>query len=166
MGPFLRLAGIIKDVKEMIMTNKPLEKMRKDELILVANEFGVELSENDTKNQILEKLREDGITDELAQDFFNRSVSEEEVRSDSGSTEAEQEEEGKEETKPEPETSVKEDKVIVLMTRKNPMYSGKGYVFTRNHPFQALPKSLAEHLISNEKGFRQATESEVKSFYG
>lgn len=147
------------------MSFKSIEKLRKDELITLANEFGVELNDDATKVEILARLKEDGVDNDVAKSFFDRTVSEEEVHSDTSSPEAEQEAEGKE-AEPEPKTSVSEEKIIVLMTRRTGSFSGPGYKFTQNHPFQALERDFAESLISKNKGFRQATETEVKSFYG
>lgn len=61
-------------------------------------------------------------------------------------------------------TEEEEDEVLVFMERKNPRYDIAGYTFTSEHPFNAVPESVAEFIIKSG-GFRTAMPSEVQDYY-
>jgi hypothetical protein len=55
--------------------------------------------------------------------------------------------------------------VLIKSDRENPSYATHGVTFTRTHPFQALPESVANAILYSEEGFRLATAREVEEFY-
>lgn len=65
----------------------------------------------------------------------------------------------------EDEPKVAEDEILVKYERKNPTWQAAGYTFTKAHPFASVPVSVAEFLISKQKGFRLALPSEVTDYY-
>jgi hypothetical protein len=58
-----------------------------------------------------------------------------------------------------------EDEALVKYERKNPTWEAAGYTFTQKHPFASVPVSVAEFLITKQKGFRLALPSEVTEYY-
>lgn len=60
--------------------------------------------------------------------------------------------------------------LVVRMTRLNARYdveaNGRLYTFTREHPYASMPESDAEIITDREEGFRIASPSEVREFYG
>jgi hypothetical protein len=62
--------------------------------------------------------------------------------------------------------SKNEDLVLLKMERDNPGYDAIGrYFFTKEHPFQAVPREDANEIFRLENGFRLATDDEVRDFY-
>lgn len=63
-------------------------------------------------------------------------------------------------------TVVPDDKVLVKMTRNNPIYEVRGYRFERDRaPFVFVDKADVDYLIEVEGGFTIARPDEVESFY-
>lgn len=63
--------------------------------------------------------------------------------------------------------SKSEDLVLLRMNRDNFHYEAIGkYVFTKDHPYMAVPRSDANEIFRLEEGFVLATDAEVKDFYG
>ena len=60
--------------------------------------------------------------------------------------------------------------LVVRMTRQNARYdveaNGRLYTFTREHPYASMPENDAEVITDREEGFRIASPSEVREFYG
>jgi hypothetical protein len=60
--------------------------------------------------------------------------------------------------------------LVVRMTRQNPRFdveaNGRLYTFTREHPYASMPEVDAEVITDREEGFRIASPSEVREFYG
>lgn len=56
--------------------------------------------------------------------------------------------------------------VLIKMERRNPRYETHGKVFTKEHPYAAVPEPVAAKIIKEVKGFRPALPSEVKEYYG
>ena len=59
----------------------------------------------------------------------------------------------------------KNAKYLIKMVRENVRYDTRGYTFTQEHPYALLDKDDAQFVLENEKGFRQATPSELEEFY-
>lgn len=129
------------------------ETLKKDELLEVAEEFGVEVEASETKAVIIAALAEDGVTWEDAAKF-NKSVAEKDV-------------EVKEEKKAE-EVAAKEaeEKHLLKMLRANGTYEIRGITFKKEHPFALVAASDAEWIVENIEGFRYATPKEAQEFYG
>lgn len=58
-----------------------------------------------------------------------------------------------------------EEFVLIKMERRNPRYETHGKTFTKEHPYAAVPESVAKSIMDTEKGFRPALPSEVKEYY-
>lgn len=55
---------------------------------------------------------------------------------------------------------------LIKMTRDNPLFVVKGYRFTKEHPYAIVAAKDADYILTKEDGFRQATPSELREFYG
>lgn len=58
------------------------------------------------------------------------------------------------------------EKLLIKMERKNPLFETRGYKFTDTHPYQLMNPQDADWVMRNEDGFRQALPSELQEFYG
>jgi hypothetical protein len=54
---------------------------------------------------------------------------------------------------------------LIKMTRENPYFEVGRYKFTQEHPYAIMDATTAQHVLSNEEGFRQAFPDELKEFY-
>jgi hypothetical protein len=140
------------------------QSLNKDVLRQVAEEFAVDWSNEDpTKKEMIEDLKEEGVTWEMYKQAFPDEEEQPEVE------EAEVEEET-EEPKAEKPTAAekfteKEERVLVRMMRGNAKYQIRGYTFTREHPFMSVQRADADFLIREAGGFRIASPDEVESYY-
>lgn len=66
----------------------------------------------------------------------------------------------------EPINVATQDKYLVKMVRDNPLFETYGYRFTQEHPYALVSAHVAEHLLTKEDGFRQATPMELQEYYG
>lgn len=132
-----------------------LQNLKKDQLIAAANYYGVDLEDDDTKDVILSKLDEDGVDWSMYKRDFETE------------TESKDEAEASADTPTGPEASVPVGDVLLLkMTRANGTFQVRGVTFTRANPYAIVPVDDAEYILDRYEGFRQATPSEVKEFYG
>ena len=58
------------------------------------------------------------------------------------------------------------EKYLIKMTRDNLQFNVKGVKFTQEHPYALVSPDVADYLLTKEDGFRQATPSELREFYG
>lgn len=58
------------------------------------------------------------------------------------------------------------DQYLIKMTRDNPLFEIRGHKFSRSHPYALVDATDADYILTNEDGFRQATPSELREFYG
>ena len=58
------------------------------------------------------------------------------------------------------------EKFLIKMVRDNPRFEVKGHNFTSSHPYALVNEDVANHLLEKEDGFRMATPSELREFYG
>lgn len=120
----------------MSYTNMKLEELQK-----VATFFAIEITENDTKKEIINKLQENGRTYSVYKKF------------------TEQED-------PEQDTDVQFGQTILLkMSRLNPSFEAFGYKFTKTHPYQVMSQEDAQKIMDTYEGFVIASPDEAKSFY-
>jgi hypothetical protein len=123
------------------------------ELKGVAESFGVDLPNKISKNDLVLLLEEEGISYQMYDKFAN--TEKEDVAPDG----------------PQPARLdlKKEDAILVKMDRENFSYqigTAQGAVtFTKEHPFVALPASVADEVFFNHDGFRPATPREVQEYY-
>jgi hypothetical protein len=123
------------------------------ELKDIAANFGVDLEQAKTKNEILAILAEEGVSYDMYKQFLDADKVEEE------------EDEVVVKTKPATKTKQSKETVLVRMDRANASYETYGYEFTREHPYVAIASDVAQEIFDNETGFRMATPREVQEFY-
>jgi hypothetical protein len=115
--------------------------MKLEELQKAAHLFGIAITEEDTKKEIINKIQENGKTYAMYKKF----------------------EEPSDETA---NSSIEFNSTILLkMSRQNPSFEAYGYKFTRSHPYQVMPQEDAQTIMDTYDGFVIATPDEVKSFY-
>jgi len=127
------------------------DTLKTTELKKVAETFGIDLPEKNTKQALILALQEEGITYDMYAKF-------------SGAEQVEV----KDTDLDKPAKKVKLDKantVLVRMDRLNPSYSTHGYTFTQDHPFIAMSEDEAQRIFDTEIGFRPATPREAQDFY-
>ena len=91
----------------------------------VSDSFGVDISDIKSKNEIIARLEEEGVTYQMYDKFANSEKEEIKVPA----TE-----------KKKREKLDMSNSVLVKMERDNLSYSANGYSFTREHPFVAMPE--------------------------
>jgi hypothetical protein len=117
------------------------QAMKLEELQGVAHFFEIEITENDTKKEIITKLQENGRTYAIYKKF-----TEEQSGSD--------------------DTEIQFGKTILLkMARLNPSFEVYGYKFTKTHPYQVMSQEDAQKIMDSYEGFVIASPDEAKSFY-
>lgn len=123
------------------------------ELKNVADSFGVEIPSKISKNQLVLLLEEEGISYSMYEQFAN--VEKEDIQPEVG--------------QPARLQLDKENSILVKMDRENFSYqigTSQGAVtFTKEHPFVALPESIAQEVFDLHTGFRPATPREAQEFY-
>lgn len=117
------------------------------ELREIAEAFAVDLDGVSKKADILARLEEEGVTDQILGEFED----------------AEQVDET-------PAVAVKKapegPQVLVKMNKANPTYEIRGHTFTATHPYVAMSEEDAQDLFDLEpRGFAIATPKEVKEYY-
>lgn len=119
----------------------------------VADNFGVDLPGKISKNDLILLLEEEGISYQMYEQFAN--VDKEDIKVEPG--------------QPARLDLAKEPAILVKMERENFSYqigTDQGAItFTKEHPFVALPESVAQQVFDLHAGFRPATPREVQDFY-
>lgn len=126
------------------------ETMKKEDLLKIADEYGVDTKPTDTKAVIIAALAEDGVNwDDVAK--VDKTV-------------AAQDAIIKEEKAVEKANGPKQ---LLKMLRGNSSYEIRGVRFTKEHPFALVPEDDAEFITENDPdGFRYATPKEAAEYYG
>lgn len=126
-------------------------ELKLSDLKSVSESFGVDISDIKTKQEVIARLEEEGVTYQMYDKFINSEKQEIEVSPLE---------------KKKREKSVKsEDTVLVKMERSNHSYNTLNYTFTQEHPFVAMPTSAAQAIFDTEPGFRLATPREAQEYY-
>lgn len=130
------------------------ETLKKEDLLTIADEYGVDVKPSDTKAVIIGALNEDGVSwDDVAK--VDKTI----AAKDAELKEADAEKEA--------EVKAKQPKQLLKMLRANGTYEIRGYVFKREHPFALVSENDAEFIVENDpNGFRYATPKEAAEFYG
>jgi hypothetical protein len=130
------------------------DTLKKEDLLKIADDYGVDVKPSDTKAVIIAAFAEDGVTwDDVAK--MDNTVAEIDAE-----IKEEQAEKAAEEKKNQPT-------VLVRMLRANGTYEIRGYTFKREHPFALVAEDDAEVIVENDPaGFRYATPKEAQAFYG
>lgn len=135
------------------------EKLSKAELVRTAEEdFAVDVDKSWPKAKVIEELRNSGVdfsmyleqNPDKAAEFSEvpANVSNEPVIKPAGPVQVED-----------------EQKILIKMTRENPLYEIGRYRWTQKHPYVLVSLKDAEHILINEDGFRQATPGELQEYY-
>jgi hypothetical protein len=128
------------------------DTLKVNDLKTIAEEFAVDLEGLKNKQEIIAALSEEGVTYEVyAKTLKDVEDAKEEI-----------------EVLPvfNPKAELAEDTVLVRMTRANFRYDILGQTFTKDHPFVAMNKNMAQNIFDKEEGFRLATPKEVQEYYG
>jgi len=115
--------------------------MRLEELQKVATFFDIEITENDTKKEIINKLQENGRTYSVYKKFTEQNDEDQAPDLQFGKT------------------------ILLKMARLNPSFEAYGYKFTKTHPFNVMPQEDAQKIMDTYEGFVIASPDEAKSFY-
>ncbi|QNN99131.1 hypothetical protein SEA_FAUST_28 [Streptomyces phage Faust] len=126
------------------------ETLKKEDLLKIADEYGVDTKPTDTKAVIIAALAEDGVNwEDVAK--VDKTV-------------AEQDAVLKEQAV---ETKANGPKQLMKMLRANGTYEIRGVTFKKEHPFALVPEEDAEFIVENDPdGFRYATPKEAAEYYG
>ena len=137
-----------------------LSDFTKEELLALAEQFGVEVKHSWNKANVIHAFEEDGVTVELIHGLAQPEPDEDEPVEIAAYEPVEDEE-------PLAPVAVDdEDLVLVKMTRENWSYEVRGYKFNRTHPFGLVKESDADYLVEVDGGFRTATPREAREYYG
>lgn len=116
-------------------------QMRLEELQQAAHLFQIEITEQDTKKEIINKFQEGGKTYAMYKKFTEAQSDEEPVEVQFGKT------------------------ILLKMTRLNPSFEVYGFKFSKTHPYQVMSQEDAQKIMDTYEGFTIASPDEVKSFY-
>lgn len=127
------------------------ETLKLAEIKKVAEDFGVDIENLKSKNDIVAALAEEGVTWAV----YEKTIKDIDA--------------AKEEIeilpKFDPKKEQDKDSVLVKMERANFRYDIMGFTFTKEHPFVAMSEDKAQSIFDKEEGFRLATPKEAQDFY-
>lgn len=129
--------------------------LKKDKLVHVASEFGVDFDPAQTKREIVDAMEAEGVSWQYYEQLVKTVEDVNERLANEVLEEPTQDEEVAE-----------GERVLVRMTRKNPRYDVRGATFTQEKPFAFLSEDDAAWVVENIEGFRPALQKEVRDFYG
>lgn len=128
------------------------ETLKISDLKKIAEDFGVEIEGLKNKADIIAALSEEGVTWAVYQKTVENLEEAEDMVTETV-------------TKPDIKKQNPEDTVLVKMERHNFSYDTHGFTFTKEHPYAAMDKDLAQEIFDKEEGFRLATPKEVQEYY-
>ncbi|WNN94618.1 hypothetical protein SEA_PHREDRICK_30 [Streptomyces phage Phredrick] len=130
------------------------DTLKKEDLLKIADDYGVDVKPSDTKAVIIAAFAEDGVNwEDVAK--MDKTVAE----IDAGIKEEQAEKDAAE--------KATQPKALLKMLRANGTFEIRGYVFKREHPFALVAEDDAEFIVENDpEGFRYATPKEAQAFYG
>lgn len=132
------------------------DSMKLAELKQVAEAFGVDLEDVKNKSEVIATLLEEGVTYEMFKSFSEAEKDEEEVEEEDTPVSSAPAKASKKQSK---------NTVLVKMDRPFGSFETNGILFTREHPFVAVPEDIAQNIFDYEVGFRMATPREVQEYY-
>lgn len=127
-------------------------RLKKDELLKVAESFGVDVDPSVNKDIIIAELTEMGVTFE---DATRHNAVEPEVALEIQAEVAVEHAQAK----------AAERQELIKMERENKTYEVRGYKFTSSAPFALVSELDAEWITDNVEGFRYAKPREAAEFY-
>lgn len=145
---------------------------------IAREEFATDVDEKATKAEVLAALTEDGVTFDM---YLSQHPELKAVISENAKVAAEEESANNVVTSSQMQSSepvevkivVKEEtplstreEWLIKMDRKNPLYEVRGHRFTQDNPFAIMSAADAEYVLTKEEGFRQATPTELQTYYG
>ena len=136
-----------------------------NELLAVAEFYGVDVTDEMSNEDIIAELDESGVTSDMweavkAEAQAQKEAAEKAVKKKPGRPR-------KEAKAPEVtfEKLAAGDVVLVKMVRQNPTYETNGHRFTKEHPYVAMSPDEAQDIFDNEEGFVLAGPREVQEYY-
>ena len=129
------------------------ETLKVSEIKKIAEDFAVDTDGLKSKADIIAALAEEGVTWSV----YNTTIKKIEEETEDMSIEVL--------PKFDPKADQPENTVLVMMTRDNFRYDIMGFTFTKEHPYIAMDKDVAQSIFDKEEGFRLATPKEVQEFY-
>lgn len=149
-----------------------LSAMSQPELLEIAEEFGTEATQDLNEAQIITRLMEDGITQEMVDTFLggkqaaiDAADAAKVVEETKTVTTKKTSRGAKTKQAVEEEVVLAPDQQLLVMDRENGTYRVRGYNFTREHPFVLVGAEDAEYITENIEGFRYATPREAREYY-
>lgn len=151
--------------------------MSQGELLEIADEFGTEATQDLNETQIIARLMEDGITQEMVDTFLAGKQAAIDAAEEAEAAKLEETKvtttkktsRGGKKTVSKVEVEVEEVEVpqqqLLVMDRDNGTYMVRGYTFTREHPFSLVGEEDSEYITENIEGFRYATPKEAREYY-
>ncbi len=124
---------------------KTLQARKKDELIELTLELGLDLPEGPkiTKQELLLNLQQKGVTNQKLRSLETKQVAESKDSNIVSPT----------------------GMAVVCMDRNNASFVFGKFKFTRERKYQLMPNEIADELISTNSGFRKASGEEVRHYY-
>lgn len=134
-----------------------------NELLAVAEFYGVDVTDEMSNEEIIAELDENGVTPDMweavkAEAQAAKEAAEKAVKKKPGRPK-------KEAPEPTTEKIVSGEVVLVKMVRLNPTYETNGHRFTKDHPYVAMSPDDAQDIFDNEEGFVLAGPREVQEYY-
>jgi hypothetical protein len=130
------------------------ESLKKEDLLKIADDYGVDVKPSDTKAVIIAAFVEDGVSwDDVAKVDNTVASIDADLKEEKAAQDAVE--------------KAAQPKALLKMLRANGTYEIRGYVFKREHPFALVEENDAEFIVENDpSGFRYATPKEAQTFYG
>lgn len=134
---------------------------------IAVEDFAVEVKPNEKKPDVLAALAASGVT---WQDYANlmgwgEPVAVEPVVADETVLPHEEVKVDEEVVVVTQQPLPKNEKFLLKMERKNPVFETQGYRFSQEHPYALVEPEAAEWILQNEDGIRMAFPSELQDFY-
>lgn len=145
------------------------EDFRVGELRDIAdNEFAVAVDEKASKAEVLAALTESGVTWSmyLEQHPEIKGETDNVVTTTQINEPVESNEQSVKIVVKEETPLATREEWLIKMARANPLYEVRGHRFTQENPFALMSAADAEYVLTKEDGFRQATPSELQTYYG
>ena len=137
---------------------KPLSQRKVAEVLAVYERHGIPLPETDdgdkpTQKELVAHLNTLGINNKTNKEWELKHLTTVDLDDEPG-------EDAPQQSEPEDD-----DMVVVMMTRRNPIFTWREYTFSPKKPFVPMPKKDALDLVQKYDGFHVAKREEIKRYY-
>lgn len=130
------------------------------ELKSICKAIGIETKKNSKKIELIEALKDTGMTEEQILQEVNKAF-------DYKESEPKKAEVIEIIKKEEPQVKKQEKVLIKMVHPRGSLNVGNGFVFTLEEPFKLVSRTQADDIIRRAKNeVREATPEEAASFYG